>query len=166
MSAMRTLTRFLGVLSLVGGTLLPGMVQAAAESDDPLKLTLHDWTGQLVTTKIMGEVLQKAGYNIEYVQADYIAQFAGLEDRRSPCRHGDLGDHRASDALDEASLATGKTVENLGETGMNAIEEWWYPALHEGEVPGPARLGGAERLRGGLLDAPRPRPRDAISAAP
>ena len=25
----------------------------------------------------MGTVLQKAGYNIEYVQADYIAQFAG-----------------------------------------------------------------------------------------
>ena len=30
------------------------------------------------------------------------------------------------DAMDEA-LATGK-VENLGETGMQAIEEWWYPS--------------------------------------
>ena len=27
----------------------------------------------------MGEVLKKAGYSIEYVQADYLAQFAGLE---------------------------------------------------------------------------------------
>lgn len=47
---------------------------AAADSQDPLKLTLHDWTGQLITTQIMGEVLKKAGLNIEYVQADYLAQ--------------------------------------------------------------------------------------------
>ena len=38
-----------------------------------------DWTGQFITSHIMGEVLQKAGYNVEYVQADYLAQFAGLE---------------------------------------------------------------------------------------
>ena len=47
------------------------------KSQDPIKLTLHDWTGQLITTRIMGEVLKKAGYNVEYVQADYLAQFAG-----------------------------------------------------------------------------------------
>ena len=52
---------------------------AAVESKDPIKLTIHDWTGQYLTTHIMGEVLKKAGYNIDYVQADYIAQFAGLE---------------------------------------------------------------------------------------
>jgi len=42
----------------------------AQESTDPIKLTLHDWTGQLITTHIMGDVLKKAGYSIEYVQAD------------------------------------------------------------------------------------------------
>ena len=47
-----------------------GSANAGAESQDPIKLTLHDWTGQLLTTKIMGGVLAKAGYNIEYVQAD------------------------------------------------------------------------------------------------
>lgn len=51
----------------------------AQESTDPIKLTLHDWTGQLITTQLMGEVLKKAGYSVEYVQADYLAQFAGLE---------------------------------------------------------------------------------------
>ena len=54
----------------------------------------------------------------------------------------------------DAAIATGK-VENLGETGMQAKEEWWYPGLHEGEVPRPAELGGAEGagLRRGVLDA-------------
>ncbi len=109
------------------------IAQADVESKDPIKLTLHDWTGQLVTTQIMGEVLKKAGYNIEYVQADYIAQFAGL-------KTGDLHvameiwETTGRDAMDEATK-TGK-VENLGETGMNAIEEWWYPEYMKEKCPG------------------------------
>jgi ABC-type proline/glycine betaine transport system substrate-binding protein len=51
----------------------------AEDSKDPIKMTLHDWTGQLITTNIMAEVLKKAGNNVELVQADYIAQFAGLQ---------------------------------------------------------------------------------------
>ncbi|MEL6962173.1 MAG: ABC transporter substrate-binding protein [Pseudomonadota bacterium] len=105
----------------------------AAESDDPIKLTLHDWSGQLITTNLMGEVLKKAGYNIDYVQADYIAQFAGL-------KTGDLHvameiwETTGREAMDEAT-ATGQVV-NLGETGMQAIEEWWYPAYMKDICPG------------------------------
>lgn len=106
---------------------------ASADSKDPIKLTIHDWTGQYVTTHIMGEVLKKAGYNIEYVQADYIAQFAGLES-------GDLHvamemwETTGKDAMD-ASLKTGKTAD-LGETGMDAKEEWWYPSYMKEKCPG------------------------------
>ena len=106
---------------------------AAVESDEPIKLTLHDWTGQLITTQLMGEVLKKAGYTVDYVQADYIAQFAGL-------KSGDLHvameiwETTGRDAMDEAT-ATGN-VENLGETGMQAIEEWWYPAYMNEQCPG------------------------------
>lgn len=121
-------------LSVIASAVIAGPTTSmAAESDDPIKLTLHDWTGQLVTTNIMGEVLKKAGYNIEYVQADYIAQFAGL-------KTGDLHvamemwETTGRDAMDEAT-ATGK-VENLGETGMQAIEEWWYPAYMKERCPG------------------------------
>ena len=107
--------------------------QAAVESTDPIKLTLHDWTGQLITTQLMGEVLKQAGYTVDYVQADYIAQFAGL-------KSGDLHvameiwETTGRDAMDEAT-ATGQ-VENLGETGMQAIEEWWYPSYMKEQCPG------------------------------
>ena len=37
----------------------------AEDSKDPIKMTLHDWTGQLITTNIMAEVLKKAGNNVE-----------------------------------------------------------------------------------------------------
>lgn len=106
---------------------------AEVESTDPIKLTLHDWTGQLITTNIMAAVLEEAGYNVELVQADYLAQFAGLET-------GDLDvameiwATTGQEALD-AAVATGNVV-NLGETGMLAKEEWWYPLYMKDKCPG------------------------------
>ena len=103
------------------------------ESKDPIILTIHDWTGQYITTHIMGRVLEELGYNIKYQQADYIAQFAGLES-------GDLHiamemwETTGKQAMDE-SLATGNTVD-LGETGMDAKEEWWYPIYMKEKCPG------------------------------
>lgn len=117
-------------LAVLLGATAPAL---AAESQDPIKLTLHDWSGQLITTTLMGEVLKKAGYNVEYVQADYIAQFAGL-------RTGDLHvamelwETTARDAMD-AAIATGDVV-NFGDTGMKAIEEWWYPEYMKETCPG------------------------------
>ena len=64
--------RHLATSALVATGLALAVATAAAEpeSNDPIKLTLHDWTGQLITTNIMAEVLKKAGYNVELVQAD------------------------------------------------------------------------------------------------
>ncbi len=109
---------------------LPALAQ---ESTDPIRLTLHDWTGQLITTELMGEVLKAAGYNVEYVQADYLAQFAGLET-------GDLHvamemwETTGREAMD-AATATGKVVV-FGPTGMKAKEEWWYPLYMKERCPG------------------------------
>jgi glycine betaine/proline transport system substrate-binding protein len=119
---------------MIGATMLAsGAARAEVESTDPIILTLHDWTGQYITTTIMGRVLQEMGYNIKYQQADYLAQFAGLES-------GDLHvamemwETTGKDAM-EKSLATGNTVD-LGETGMQAIEEWWYPMYMKEKCPG------------------------------
>jgi glycine betaine/proline transport system substrate-binding protein len=126
--------RTIGAAALIAAFGLAGGAHAQVpESEDPIKLTLHDWTGQLITTEIMGRVLQSMGYNVEYVQADYLAQFAGLES-------GDLHvameiwETTGKDAM-EASLETGDTVD-LGETGMEAIEEWWYPKYVKEDCPG------------------------------
>jgi glycine betaine/proline transport system substrate-binding protein len=105
----------------------------AQDASDPIRLTLHDWTGQLITTQLMGSVLQEAGFAVEYVQADYLAQFAGLET-------GDLHvameiwETTGREAMD-AAVATGN-VEVLGPTGMQAKEEWWYPAYMAELCPG------------------------------
>ena len=119
--------------TLVVVLLVSGIAKAEVESNDPIKLTLHDWSGQLINTRILGSILQKAGYNIEYVQADYIAQFAGL-------KTGDLHlaveiwETTGREALDEAT-DSGKVV-TVGETGLMAIEEWWYPSYMKERCPG------------------------------
>jgi len=126
----RRLAPALAGLGMLAGAAMPA---AAVESTDPIKITLHDWTGQLLSAHIMGEVLQKAGYNVEYVQADYLAQFAGL-------KTGDLDlameiwATTGREALEEAVASGG--VENLGETGLQAIEEWWYPDYVKEKCPG------------------------------
>jgi glycine betaine/proline transport system substrate-binding protein len=125
MSALRVTASILALAT--------GSAAFAQDSTDPIKLTLHDWTGQLITTQLMGEVLEEAGLNVEYVQADYLAQFAGLET-------GDLHvamemwETTGREAMD-AATATGKVV-NVGPTGMKAKEEWWYPAYMAERCPG------------------------------
>ena len=123
---------------LLGATMLAtaagsAFAQGVPESDDPIKMTINDWNGQEITTRVMGGVLEEMGYTVDYVQADYLAQFAGLES-------GDLDvameiwETTGKDAL-EKSLKTGNTVD-LGETGMEAKEEWWYPAYVKEDCPG------------------------------
>jgi len=103
------------------------------ESEDPIIVTIQDWTGEYITAHLIGGVLERMGYNVKYQQADYIAQFAGLES-------GDLDiapemwETTGKQAMD-ASLKTGKTVD-LGETGMKAKEEWWYPIYMKKRCPG------------------------------
>jgi len=120
-------------ISITAAVLFAASPALAQDSTDPIKLTLHDWSGQLITTTLMGEVLEEAGANVEYVQADYIAQFAGL-------KTGDLHvamemwETTGREAMDEA-FATGNVV-SQGETGLQAIEEWWYPSYMEELCPG------------------------------
>ena len=124
---------FIYAAGAIAASMLPSLPAAAQESTDPIKITLNDWTGQFITTNVMAEVLKKAGYSVELVQADYLSQFAGLET-------GDLTlameiwATTGKDAMD-AATATGK-VENLGEVGMQAKEEWWFPEYMKERCPG------------------------------
>ena len=48
------------------------------ESSDPIKVIMNDWTGQLFSTEVVGELLQEMGYNIEYVSAGALPQHTGI----------------------------------------------------------------------------------------
>jgi glycine betaine/proline transport system substrate-binding protein len=79
MGRLSRLLQSAGVAAVALGLISTAPVWAAAELPDPIKLTLNDWSGQLISTKIMGSVLKSAGYNVDYVQADYLAQLVGMQ---------------------------------------------------------------------------------------
>ena len=66
---MTTIKRILAASVLAAITAVHTPAQAAVpESKDPIILTIHDWTGQYITTHIMGRVLEEMGY--AYVEVD------------------------------------------------------------------------------------------------
>ena len=101
---------------------------------DPIKIALFDWTSVNLNAKIMGGILEKLGYTVEYPTADYLSSLTtGLT-------NGDLTvgmefwATTAGEAM-VASDATGQT-ENLGPLGPKAKEEWWYPEYMKEKCPG------------------------------
>ncbi len=126
-----------GLTGLAALALISAAVPAAAqapESPDPIKIANFDWTSAVLNTKIMELVLKQYGYNVEVVNADYLASVtAGV-----PTGDLTLGleywDTTAGEAM-AAADATG-TVERLGPLGPKAKEEWWYPLYMKEKCPG------------------------------
>ncbi len=117
-------------LLLGGGTALANSVP---ESDDPIKLMIGDWTSIGLQAEIMAVILQTVGYDTEMVVAEDSARYPGFE-------AGDL--HIAMETWQTTqadnfarSLATGKVVD-LGETGLEGKEDWWYPLYVKEKCPG------------------------------
>jgi len=118
---------------LVGCLTSPAFA-AVPESNDPIKIALFDWTSVNLNAKILGGILERLGYTVEYPTADYLSSLTtGLT-------NGDLTlgmefwDTTAGEAM-KASDATGET-ERLGALGPKAKEEWWYPLYMKEKCPG------------------------------
>jgi glycine betaine/proline transport system substrate-binding protein len=130
------LTRRIGT-ALLGATtglaLSMSVALAEAESSDPVKLAFSDWTTIQLNTEIASRILQKMGYNTELVPSEYLAQIGAIE----------AGDIHASLEVwfttagpqFKGAVDGGKAID-LGETGMQAIEEWWFPAYMKEQCPG------------------------------
>nr|WP_295886460.1 ABC transporter substrate-binding protein [uncultured Devosia sp.] len=70
-----------------------------------------------------GQLLEKAGYRVEFLKIDYIAHFTALE-------FGDIDVSPAvwgttKDLIDK-SIESGD-VQNAGSAGVDTRESWWYP---------------------------------------
>lgn len=78
------------VTSVLGFAMLGLVSSAAADSSDPIKIAVNEWTGQHVSAHISGSVLQAAGYTVEYVTAGAVPQFAAIAQEIYICspKHG------------------------------------------------------------------------------
>ncbi|KRW97636.1 ABC transporter substrate-binding protein [Paracoccus sp. MKU1] len=102
-------------------------------TDEPIKLAVNEWTGQQITTRIAGHMLEQAGYKVQYVTAGYQNMWQAMAD-------GDL------DAAVEVwasnvpqsyhQLHDAGKLEDLGALGLDAREGFVYPAYMEESCPG------------------------------
>lgn len=123
----------LAASAILAGMLSVSPASAQAESSDPVRIAFSDWTTIQINSEIMARVLQKMGYNTEMVPSEYLAQIPAIE-------NGDIDFSleiwftTAAEPY-KAAVASGKGLD-LGETGMQAIEEWWYPLYMKEKCPG------------------------------
>jgi glycine betaine/proline transport system substrate-binding protein len=106
----------------------------AVESDDPIKIALFDWTSAVLNAKILGGVLEKLGYTVEYPTGDYLSSLTTSLTNGDATIGVEYWDTTAGEAM-KASEATGQT-ERLGTLGPKAKEEWWYPLYMKEKCPG------------------------------
>jgi len=119
----------LSVLALSGAA-------AAAEigdTDTPIRLAVNEWTGQHLTTRIAGQILQQAGYDVEYVTAGYYNMYGAI---------GEGAIHAALEVWESnvadpyyAELEAGRVAE-VGDLGLVAREGFAYPAHVADICPG------------------------------
>ena len=106
---------------------------AAPESDDPIIIVQNNWTSQLVLSTVVGKVLEKMGYTVEFAPSDSQLQFKAIAD-------GDM--HFQIEAW-EGSMK-GAFEKAVAENGMvdagthDAVtrEEWWVPQYVVDKCPG------------------------------
>ena len=111
---------------------LAPVVVTAEESTDPIKIITNNWTSQLVLSNVVGQLLQKQGYNVEYTPSDTQLQYTALA-------NGDMDfqievwEGSQADAFDKA-VAGGAL--DLGAHDAITREDWWYPSYVKEVCPG------------------------------
>ena len=101
--------------------------------DETIKLALHEWTGQHITTQIAGHVLEKMGYKVEYVTAGYLGAGTAIADGQL-VGSLEVWDNNLGDFYPKL-IAEGK-LEDLGTVGIDAQEGWLYPVHVKDKCPG------------------------------
>ncbi len=101
--------------------------------DEPIRLAINEWTGQHVTTHVAGQMLEAAGYKVEYVTAGYMNMYQAMEDGEL---HAALEIWSSNVSDDYAKKVAAGGVEELGDLGLDAKEGIAYPAHVADICPG------------------------------
>ena len=106
---------------------------AMADSSDPIRIPLHNWSSQLVGAEVVGGILESAGFSVEYVPSDSQVVYQSMCDGDIELVHevweGAFG-VAFQEQVDKGCVLDWST--------HNAVtrEEWWYPAYVEEQCPG------------------------------
>ena len=126
------------VIALVAGAAvgLAGAVSGvaqAADSDDPIKIPIHNWSSQIVGAHVLGKVLNGQGFATEFINADsqvvYTSMCEGDIDVVHEVWQGAFG------VAFEQVVAEGCVIDAATHDAKTR-EEWWYPSYVEEQCPG------------------------------
>ena len=127
---LKTAALAASIVAFVNGVAMAGNVP---ESSDPIKVIKNDWTGQLFSTEVVGELLKEMGYNIEYVSAGALPQHPGIAQGnlhlQTEVWTNNVGDLYPN-FVDKGEIVV------VGDLGLDPKEGWVYPPYMEEKCPG------------------------------
>ena len=121
------------LLGMAASALACTNVAVASDSSDPIKIAINEWTGQHISAHIAGQLLQKAGYNVEYVTAGAVPQFAAIAQGNLHFQP-EVWDNNVGDIYPKA-VEAGDIVK-VGPLGLEPREGWMYPSYMNEKCPG------------------------------
>ena len=130
---MRNTFRAFAFTALLSMTSATAVLAGAPESADPIRIPINEWTGQHISAQMTGELLKKMGYNVEYVTAGAVPQFAAIAQGNLDLQP-EVWDNNVGDIYPKA-VANGDIVQ-VGELGLQPREGWMYPPYMEEKCPG------------------------------
>ena len=126
---MKTLTTTLCIGLMAGATCGAEL----GDVNDPIKLAINEWTGQHVSTHVAGDMLEAAGYKVEYVTAGYMNMYQAMADGEL---HGAMEIWSSNVSEDYAKKVADGGVVELGNLELDAKEGLAYPAHVADLCPG------------------------------
>ena len=112
-----------GVAAL--GFSMPAGAAELGAVDEPIKLAMNEWTGQHISTHVAGQMLERAGYKVEYVTAGYMNMWQAMADGEI---HGAMEVWSSNVSESYAKLKEAGQVSELGNLELAAKEGFAYPA--------------------------------------
>jgi len=114
-------------------TAAPAAEEAAADSSDPIKLPIHNWSSQIAGVYAVGAILESTGNSVEYISADstlvYTSMCEGDMDLVHEVWEGAFG-VAFMEQVDAGCVIDATTHD------AKTREEWWYPSYVEDVCPG------------------------------
>lgn len=130
---MRKLTISAGLALALAMAASPARTADLGAKDEPIRLAMLEWTGAHISTRIAGQLLQKLGYEVDYVTAGNFPHFSGLADGTISASV-EIWLNNVGDIF--AKVLEEEKIENIGLLGLETREGWLYPKFMEELCPG------------------------------
>lgn len=100
---------------------------------DAIKIITNNWSSQVVLSHVVGELLEKQGYEVEYLNSSIAEQWGALSHGLA---HVQIEVWEGTMAIEFDRLVAANRILDLGLHDAKTREEWWYPEYVETQCPG------------------------------